>query len=304
MNKRSFVRAGRFVELGWSKRAIEITEGAFGTPGETLDEILGSTDEVTYRIDREVERLVAAGYVEGESGRISAEEACAKRAREHQRPCAVPIFDNNNQGDPDGSRAGGMPWLAANDEHPRCKRCELPLQLVVQIVLSEVPLAIGEGLFQYFVCDRECNYDQGWKEFAESQCVRVIDPSGGALATGADELDEDDNYVDTHTLDARRITWQMQTDVPAPSTLVSLLSIDDDLAADVEQLLTYRYEKVGGWPYWPEPDGNIHCPTCELEMEHVMQLEQAVHGAEVVDGNIHFVVRCPKCAAMTSYQQH
>ncbi|MFT3695627.1 MAG: DUF1963 domain-containing protein [Kofleriaceae bacterium] len=302
MNKQAFVKDGRFVELNWTKRAIEITEGEIGTVGESLDEVMTSEDEVRYRIDREVARLRSAGFVEGDSKRLTEEEAAWQQVNALARPIAIPSYANE-PGDPAGSRAGGTPWLTPGAPHPTCERCQLTLQLIVQIDLADVRdvLAIGDGLLQYFACDRSCYYEDIGEPFSCS-AVRVIDPAGGALAPIRDDLDEDGNYIDTHVLLNRRITWTRDTDLPSPYVIRERLEIDDDTLEDLR--IPARWEKVGGWTCWAQSARTIECANCSVAMEHVLQLEHAVEFAQELGGNIQYIVRCPKCAAMTAYQQH
>jgi hypothetical protein len=306
MSKRSFVRDDRFVEVAWTKRAVERVEGQRDTPGVIFDDTFPSEAEVEAHVTELIRALLAAGYTEVDAAtplRIDFAEYVEALAR----PCATLQLEVS-PGESAGSRRGGLPWLAASDTHPRCGVCEQPMQLVVQLALGELAevLAIGEGLLQVFVCDSACYYAQGWAAFAKSQQVRVIDPNHGAVAAPSTATDDDGNETEVPTLAERTIRFNFAGDYPSRHDLAALLGTDQATAQGLilDAELGSRFEKVGGWPCWAQSDETPTCPTCATRMTHVLQLESALHGATTISGNVLYVVRCARCATFTSLQQH
>jgi hypothetical protein len=316
-NKLSFLRSvedkEEFVEITWTRRAIEIAAGTRGTPGKSRDKIFKSEAEVAEAVRAQVERLVADGFAayNGDVAlRLEPAEHVAQTAEQrHTRLCAVPVFSEEPAED-NGSRRGGIPWLAAGESWPTCASCKRPLRFVLQVALADVKDAPGplprEGLLQVFACDSTCNAQSGWEAFSGANLVRVSDGAKGRLAALPKVVADDADFL----VAERRIeSWSLLPDLPGPVALQSLVGVDFDTAFEGwerlnEKGLTNRREKIGGWPSWVQDEEKITCAKCgSAPMTFAMQLQETLTELEVLHGNTLYVLSCPQCEALTTVQQ-
>lgn len=316
-NRRSFLRArgGKedFAEISWTRRALEVVEGALGTPGKSRDQIFKSEADVQEAVRSEVQRLLDEGYAEHTGNapvRVDPAEYVAQKAEQHHvRTCAVPVF-SQGPSEPRGSRRGGVPWLSIGEEWPRCISCKRPLRFVLQVALADVANVGGalprEGHLQFFVCDSDCYYQNGWEPFSGGTLVRVIDAPEGQLAVVPEEVASDADFL---MAESRIEGWNFVGDLPGPEELKELVGVDFDTALEgwellVEKGLTDRWEKIGGWPRWAQEQERIACRKCgEGPMTYSMQLEATLRELEVLRGNSLYVLRCATCSQMTTVQQ-
>jgi hypothetical protein len=121
-------------------------------------------------------------------------------------------------------RPQGMTW-------PRCRDCEAPLQLVVQLDLAALPaefdVPVRNGLAQLFVCTEGCDT---FSESAPGVVAEVLTPERLSLVTSPGH----EGHV-----------------VVAPGAIVGWRPFEEGMKSDDESW-PLRADKLGGWPAWEQ----------------------------------------------------
>lgn len=210
----------------------------------------------------------------------------------HVRLTWKPIVSESD-GAPAASKFSGTPWLAAGEDWPTCIGCKHPLQLFLQLNLSELPQELGNrfgtGLLQLFYC---VNYDcdassESWQPFGGPTIVRVIQPVGP---------ERNDITVPVDQFPPRTMVgWNVEADFPSLEECEGLgLNCDYDFKAnratiswrdaglqftdiDFETADSFSIaqpgDKLAGWPSWVQCIEYPHCPQCGKQMELIFQLD-------------------------------
>jgi len=148
------------------------------------------------------------------------------------------------------SKFGGLPWLSADESWPACELCEQPMQLFVQINLSELEdksgnHPFGDGLLQFFHCSLEACGDKGYEPFPAHQMkqVRIVYPDGVGKVCQLPPF--------ATSVAIRHVTkWKR------------VVENDEPIQAD----------KVGGEPVWIQSPEYPKCPECDQSMEFILQI--------------------------------
>lgn len=189
---------------------------------------------------------------------------------------------------PAHSKFAGVAWINAGEAWPVCEYCKKPMQLLLQLSLSELPSSVpgwpAQGFAQVFYCTTEKTYceqrgEDAFSPFGKFLCARVLERGGSPQFT--------ETPVE-NPLPARSITgWQSKDDYPAPAELgdvaPDVLSEEEadglfDLiiqASDGDEEVeptTLPGDKLGGWPMWLQDPHHPECPECSAPMEYVAQI--------------------------------
>ena len=185
----------------------------------------------------------------------------------------------DSDGPSTASKFGGTPWLAPDEDWPKCEACGYPLQFFMQLNLDDLPVSYGSGLLQFFYCtaaegDTICEVErEGWKPFSPGSLVRIVQP------------------VDpSHTVVIPRFDW------PFPPRLITGWTALDDypdseegefshgivLSTDEwDELIAEEFpqlgDKLGGWPSWIQGVEYPNCPDCGETMRLVFQVDSEDH---------------------------
>lgn len=284
-----------------------------------------------YRLRSEVERI----RNELDSHLERYQETMGRRAtkllrpwREAQRrPAWRPVVESCDRS-VTASKFSGIPWLADGEDWPQCGYCGTPLQLLLQLNLSEVPneLAepLGRGLLQCFYCVHgedesgdDCRSTEiGWKPFSKGKLVRLVVPKGAAKAR---PIPIGKEYFAARTV----VEWRPFTDYPSPVEF-SEIGLEffwnartfamDVRCAEMELHLSgiprrvktalcdaRGGDKLGGWPKWVQGVEYPTCPRCRTRMRYVFQIDSKDHVPHMFgDMGCGHITQCPKhCDVLT-----
>jgi hypothetical protein len=224
---------------------------------------------------------------------VTADEILARlepwRARQRRQAWTPRVVEDEGAA---ASRFGGVPWLAAGEDWPRCGDCARPLPFFLQLDLASVPTALdrrfGEGLLQLFYCT-EC--DGGFEAFARSHRVRVLRGAAAPATAVPGEVE---------LFPVRAIVgWEEMADLPDPAEhedleigysydfaariarvdcpevgLSAELPFDEGGDALAETVATAATgDKLAGWPSWVQNVEYPTCPRCQERMRYVFQLD-------------------------------
>lgn len=209
----------------------------------------------------------------------------------HERVAWLPQIADGG-GVPSASKFSGLPLLLKGEDWPRCKSCEKPLELFLQLNLDELPnedLDFGHGYLQLFYCAGDEYCEPGWEPFSDvASLCRVISPAAALPAT------ENLNRFAGKSI----IGWNPVADLPS-SAEHERLGIEYDFHfRDVpfrpaemwcrelnlhivglehidrfgEEVSAYAGDKLVGWPCWVQGVEYPHCPKCHAEMDFIVQL--------------------------------
>lgn len=216
----------------------------------------------------------------------------------HARTAWVPRTEESD-GELGASKFCGRPWLAADEAWPPCPNCDRPLQLFLQLDLTELPAGAqevcgDEGLLQLFYCvssNPMCELDcEAYLPFARSVVARwVEDPSG---PTNRDASGPDEPFP------ARKITgWRPTKDLPGWLDLTQELDGEvSDAVADrlAEAGFPLTEDKLGGWPAWVQGLEYPQCPECGDRMEVIFQIDSEDNVPHMFgDAGTGHLSRCP-----------
>src|SRR5262245_3014020 len=137
-NKRFFLdRQGQreFVEIRFTRRALEVIQGHSGTLGVMTESKFRSEAELTNTLLVLIGRLLKEGYQEAPSSMMLRADPIVFRAewlaRDYGRRCAMPFFSSR----PNFafSHRGGLPILQSGEAWPVCGRCRNPMRFFLQV---------------------------------------------------------------------------------------------------------------------------------------------------------------------------
>ena len=304
-----------FLEVSAVGRELEIARGKVGKQGRVRALILERGEAVEARVVRELARALAEGFVPGADDAPtpdlpSPEEALHRRAaawlRRQARTAYVPRVEDG-AGPLDGSRFGGLPALARDEEAPRCGHCREPFGLIVQLASASLPAAAREvlppGLIQLLWCDSICQSEHGWEPFSPAHLVRTLPASGPLRAPAESEQPE-------RVFAPRRVTgWSAVETYPAHVERASLGLQRSDEVTEAVSLLCEEggaYHNRGGarllgWMHWIQDVAVVVCRACSARMAPVLQVDSntTLPGLSFGDTGIGFVMLCPACKVMT-----
>jgi len=207
------------------------------------------------------------GEKPGISG-IELEQEIKKFVRPSWKPVTL-----DGDGDAAASKFSGTPWLAENEEWPKCKHCNEPLQLFIQLNSSDLPeesnKPFGEGVLQLFYCvnqKTECEqYCDAWFPFAKSVLGRVVNAQGRAKQAAMQ------NAYPSKLISK----WQQFDDFPNSEEIKSLgINFDwDDFEPFSDQYAPKPGDKLLGWPAWVQGLEYPICPQCNQRMIFIFQID-------------------------------
>jgi Domain of unknown function (DUF1963) len=193
-----------------------------------------------------------------------------------RRPSWKPVTTEGD-GPETSSKFSGLPWLARPEDWPECPSCKVPMQLLLQLNLGELPeeigLTIGTGLFQFFACLRdECSEEAGnfLQPYPKNQVRRIIEPSGTSRAVIPEGVEP---------FPPKLITgWTVQDDYPSGEERGSMDEDEDGVGVVSSEGLDQQYptiagDKLGGWPYWIQGVEYPMCERCGSQMRLLFQID-------------------------------
>jgi uncharacterized protein YwqG len=208
------------------------------------------------------------------------------------RPTWKPVVSESD-GPANASKFSGTPWLSEEEAWPTCVGCNNPLQLFLQLNLSQLPVELGMrygvGLLQLSYCvNFDCDAsNDAWEPFSEPTVARVVQPIGPERRN----VTAPPNHFPPRTIAG----WDIDADFPSPEeraglglqyeydfktrrvtirwpeTGLQLTDIDFETADAVSNPQTG--DKLSGWPYWVQGVEYPDCPQCGQRMELVFQLD-------------------------------
>jgi uncharacterized protein YwqG len=226
----------------------------------------------------------------------------------HQRRAWKPRV-TPGEGAPAGSRYGGAAWLP-DGVAPRCKSCEEPMPLLLQLNLFDTPGELGAGLLQVFYCaDPDCEQEcDGWSPFSAMHLVRIVASDDGALDAARESnhpaqsiVAWDDLVDEPHPEDQHDLGLEIQYDFQAKTIAVRCAAVNLDSPPvplselEVEQIANAASgDKLLGWPYWIQGAEYPACPKCSAPMRVLFQLDSEEHLPIMWgDSGIAHVSQCP-----------
>lgn len=216
---------------------------------------------------------------------------------------------------PDCSKFSGQPLLNFNEPWPRCKCCEEPLELFLQLNLAQLPddlcTAFGSGILQLFYCVSDNPCEPGWEPFSNKcSLCRIVAAADCRPAT------ETFNRFPTKGIRE----WMPIADCPNPAEHESLgIEIDyhfNDVPYRPAELTCREFgvhvvgmsaieklessitsadcDKLGGWPNWIQGVEYPSCPECGATMRFVMQLDSEDNVPYMFgDTGMGYITQCP-----------
>ncbi|MBD3191901.1 MAG: DUF1963 domain-containing protein [Candidatus Heimdallarchaeota archaeon] len=200
-------------------------------------------------------------------------ERLLTRFNDFQRKAWIPQT-KPEEGSLTNSKLSGTPYLQKNEQWPVCKQCGYPLQLFLQLNISELPSAfydrIGftEGLVQLFYCTNPEELDNGFEAFAPSTLVRILFPKEKGKKVPLPAIE---NYFPPKKI----VDWKALKELPHIEELWELgVELKEEEERQLEEFeLTLEGDKLGGWPYWIQGPYYPSCKKCGRKMRMLMQLD-------------------------------
>ena len=234
----------------------------------------------------------------------------------HKRPAWLPVCEDRD-GPLTASKFAGTPWLADGEPWPACGSCHRPLELFLQLNLSELPQEVsgrfGSGLLQLFYCRHtssagDCS-GEGFEPFSDCQQVRVVQPTS---SSGRPKVPAGVGAFSPRTI----VAWDRIEDLPSWGDLEELglhLHLDDynrlvwiecpelELASEQFPLGTqFEYldgcnggDKLAGWPLRIQEDEFPMCRRCRRSMQYVFQYTGDELPFMLGDSGIGHITQCP-----------
>ncbi|WP_200816857.1 WGR domain-containing protein [Planktothrix sp. PCC 11201] len=313
-------KSHKFYEVTVNGLTVTFGYGRIGTTGQTEKSTYGSPRKAQAAAQKKINEKLKKGYVLFPKGKPSRSKSTevplpAQMVKESSnddspnsdlditqfvRPAWKPIVTEGD-GDRLASKFSGRPWLAIDETWPGCPCCAEPLQLFVQLNLSQLPEPVreefGTGLLQMFHCmSDKCGFEveegtiyYGRVPFLIKNIkIRLVQPVGMGSTPPLPQIGGEDYGT---YLPAKTITeWLEIEDYPDPDELVALVSgwerlgendlwdavverlgLDD--LDDYDQLYpTDESDKLGGYPRWVQGLECPGCPVCQAPMRQVFQL--------------------------------
>ena len=308
-------KSHKFCEVTVSGLTVTFRYGRIGTTGQTDNSTYGSPRKAVTAAYKKINEKLKKGYVLLPKGKPSPSQYSGAplptqivndspnsnlNITQFVRPAWKPIVI---EGDSDrlASKFSGRPWLGIDETWPPCPCCAEPLQLFLQLNLSQLPEPVreefGTGLLQMFHCmSDKCGFEveegtiyYGRVPFLiKNVRIRVVQPVGMGSTPPLPQIDGEDYGT---YLPAKTITeWLEIEDYPDPDDLVELVSgwerlQENDLWDAVMERLglddldnydelypTDESDKLGGYPRWVQGMECPGCPVCQAPMRQVFQL--------------------------------
>ncbi|MGD1713874.1 DUF1963 domain-containing protein [Dapis sp. BLCC M172] len=193
------------------------------------------------------------------------------------------------------SKFAGKPWLAKDEQWPKCRICQNPLDLFVQLNLNQLPEALqnefGSGILQMFYCtniDTLCDVDyEGWEAFSDVHFLRIIQPEGEAQDV---EIPKTQDFFPPKLI----VDWQQLEDYPNSEEASEFgIELNDEL---YEDNFPIEGDKLAGWPLWIQGIEYPNCPICGETMRLVFQVDS--------EDNLPFMFGDAGCGYITQCKHH
>lgn len=213
---------------------------------------------------------------------MAVSEDLLQKVAPYKRTTWMPVVRDSEKQVSLNSKIGGLAYLPAEEEHPYCPFCQLPLTLFLQLNPQQLPDAHDldlppDQLIQLFYCtNRQAGCElkaEAWLPYARSEKARLV-----AIPADAPEFSELPDSIRERQYDEKRITnWVEAEEYPDWHEMQlgqAGLSEEDvqQLEAD-ERTIPKAGDKLGGWPYWIQAVEYPHCPECQLQMQMIFQLD-------------------------------
>ncbi|MCR8633530.1 YwqG family protein [Paenibacillus radicis (ex Xue et al. 2023)] len=197
------------------------------------------------------------------------------------------------------SKFSGIPFLSKNESYPICQNCNKPMQLFVQLNLSELPqefqtsVGINKGLLQMFyclsddpICEVEC---EAYFPFSKSTLLRIIEPTND----GRSDIDVSKFYP-AMTI----FSWNEIADYPNIEEMNEMgLSFTDEEESELyESLNPASGDKLGGYPSWVQGVEYPNCPKCDEKMQLIFQIDSEI--------NLPYMFGDSGCGHITQCKEH
>ena len=192
-----------------------------------------------------------------------------------KRSAWIPVVSDGN-GDVLASKFSGIPWLSESEEWPVCPNCGKPMQLFVQLNLSDLPYkpegCPDEGLVQLFYCTTSeplCECDcEAFFPWSKSVLARLVTPQGGSKKFEQSPVEE--------AFPPKVITgWDEKDDYPNWEEMEDHgIELTDDESEVLEEAgVPIVGEKLLGWPAWVQGVEYPDCPICGNRMNLLFQID-------------------------------
>jgi hypothetical protein len=242
----------------------------------------------------------------------------------HRRPAWLPICEARD-GPSTASKFAGTPWLAEGESWPACGSCRRPLDLFLQLNLSELPQELdgrfGSGVLQFFYCrhtsssgDCRC---EGFEPFADCHHVRMVQPDSSAgrpeVPAGAGSFapktivgwNRIDDYPRWDELEELGLVFHFDDESskkwPGSSRMwiacpdIGLVSDQFPVGTDFEYLDRCNgSDKLAGWPCWIQGVEYPNCPRCGRRMQLVFKHTGDEMPFMFGDMGIGHITQCPE----------
>lgn len=231
----------------------------------------------------------------------SVEKSTTEKLQSFEKPAWKPIVEDTD-GSLTASKFSGTPWLAQPEDWPTCSNCKQPMQLFVQLNLSELPEPLqnhfGTGLIQLFYCTSTeplCEDDcEAYFPFSASVVVRLVAPESGKNEIVIPDIV---NYFPARQIigwEACAPEWPMWEEAEDGLTEagVTLSAEEMEFLDDCRPELG---DKVGGWPHWIQGVEYPNCPLCDTTMHYVFQIDSDDHlPHRFGDSGCGHITQCPE----------
>jgi len=197
-----------------------------------------------------------------------------KKFTGYEKPAWKPVTLDHD-GAPNDSKFSGKPVLKKGESWPICANCNKPMQLFVQLNLSQLPAGAdikGEGYLQMFYCtsyEPHCEVEcEAYFPFSKSTLLRIISEEEAAADHTIPDIK--DNFP-AKTIES----WEEFTDYPGyeeRDEAIEMSNEEEDFAQD-NDIGPAMGDKLGGWPHWVQSVEYPSCPECGNQMGLVLQLD-------------------------------
>jgi uncharacterized protein YwqG len=199
------------------------------------------------------------------------------------------------------SKFSGTPYLSDNESYPICQNCSKPMQLFVQLNLSELPQAfqasvgINKGILQMFYCLSEeplCEVEcEAYFPFSKSTLLRIIDPAD----EGRSDMDVSE-FFPAKTI----LAWNPIADYPNYEELIEMgftfTADEESELLDSDTIIPTSGDKLGGYPSWVQGVEYPNCPKCNEKMQLIFQIDSM--------NNLPYMFGDSGCGHITQCKEH
>jgi uncharacterized protein YwqG len=191
------------------------------------------------------------------------------------RPAWFPVTTASDN-DATGSKFSGKPVLKKGESWPLCANCNKPMQLFVQLNLSQLPKEAdvqGEGYLQMFYCtsyEPHCEVEcEAFFPFATSTLLRIVNEDE---ATADHQVPDIKDYFPAMSIER----WEEVRDYPGYEEREEEgleLSDEEQELSEQRELAPQPGDKLNGWPLWVQSIEYPSCPECGSVMQLVLQVD-------------------------------